>query len=87
MAGAGGRLCLVLQGDDGQSPLRDRPGRGAGAIEKGGGMTITHQDELEGLRAIGRIVAHEVRPRVPLSVLAAEQTMWTERDELDAMNA
>ena len=40
-----------------------------------------------GSTAIGRIVAHEVRPRVPLSVLAAEQTMWTERDELDAMCA
>ena len=40
-----------------------------------------------GATAIGRIVAHEVRPRTPVSVLAGLQTMWTARDEADAAAA
>lgn len=39
------------------------------------------------LRQSGDWWRMKFRPRVPLSVLAAEQTMWTERDELAAMSA
>ena len=51
---------------------------------------VAVDDEARGVlgaTAIGRIAAHAVRPRPPLSVLAAEQTMWTERDEIDAAAA